>query len=117
MVKLPPAISSSLSWPSRAFLPKSPMRLLDLGEAHLSALRSTGTTRPGPADGDAHMDEVLVDDVGAVDLGVDRREFLQRGHAGLHEEGHEAELHAVLLLEGVLVLGAQAITAPSCPPR
>jgi hypothetical protein len=59
------------------------------------------------ADGDADVVVVLVDEVGAVDLGVDRRNFLQRLHAGLHEEAHEAELHAVLLLEHVLVLLAQ----------
>ena len=50
---------------------------------------------------------VLVDEIRAVDLGVDRRDLLQRLHAGLHEEAHEAELGAVLLLEDVLVAGAQ----------
>ena len=53
------------------------------------------------------MDEVLVDDVGAVDLGVDLGHFLQRVAAGLGEEGHEAQTHAVLLLEQVLVFAAQ----------
>jgi hypothetical protein len=65
----------------------------------------------GRADGDAHVHEVLVDDVGAVDLGVDRRDLFQRVAAGLGEEGHEAQLHAVLLLEQVLVLFASAITS------
>ena len=59
------------------------------------------------ADRDADVVVVLVDDVGAVDLGVDGGDFLQRLHAGVHEEAHEAELHAVLLLEQVLVLVAQ----------
>ncbi len=38
---------------------------------------------------------------------VDRRDLLQRLHAGLHEEAHEAELDAVLLLEQVAILGPQ----------
>ena len=55
----------------------------------------------------ADVVEVLVDDVVAVDLGVDRRNLLQCLDAGLHEEAHEAQLHAVLLLEQLLVLVAQ----------
>ena len=39
--------------------------------------------------------------------GVDERILLQRVHRGLDEEAHEAELHAVLLLEPVLVALAQ----------
>ena len=39
--------------------------------------------------------------------GIDDREPLQRLDRGLHEERHEAELHAVLLLELVLVARAQ----------
>ena len=59
------------------------------------------------ADGNADMVVVLVDDVGAVDLGIDRRDILQRLHAGLHEEAHQAELDAVLLLEGVAILAPE----------
>ena len=51
------------------------------------------------ADRDADVVVVLIDDVSAVDLGVHRRDFLERLHAGAHEEAHEAELGAVLLLE------------------
>ncbi len=58
-------------------------------------------------DRDADVVVLVIDDVIAFHRGVDRREFLQRFDGGLHEEGHEAELHAVLLLEAVLVLGAQ----------
>ena len=47
---------------------------------------------------------ILVDHVGAVDLGVDVGDFLQRLYAGADEEAHEAELDAVLLLEQFLVL-------------
>ena len=65
-----------------------------------SASRTTGTTRPLlGADRDADVVVVLVDDVVAVDLGVDLREFLQRDDRRLDEERHEAEPHAVLLLE------------------
>src|SRR3546814_3406266 len=61
------------------------------------------TTLFRSADGDADVVVVLVDDLVAVDLGVDRRQLLQRGERRLHEEAHEAELDPVLLLEAVLV--------------
>ncbi len=59
------------------------------------------------ADRDADMVVVLVDQIGAVDLGIDGGDFLERLHAGAHEEAHEAELHAVLLLEQIAILRAQ----------
>jgi hypothetical protein len=40
----------------------------------------------------------------AIDLRIDRRNLFQRGHAGLHEEAHEAQLDAVLGHEVVLDL-------------
>ena len=49
----------------------------------------------------------MVHDVVAFDRGIDHREVLERLDRGLHEEGHEAELHAVFLLEAVLVFRAQ----------
>ena len=49
-------------------------------------------------DRDAEVHVVLVDDGIAVDLGVDGGEGLERERRRLREEGHEAELHAVLLL-------------------
>ncbi len=83
-------------------------RTLDLGEAHLLDVSHDRYDQPvRAADGDAHVDKVLVDDFVAVDLGVDGRELLQGGHAGAHEERHEAEPGAaVLLLERVAILGA-----------
>ena len=85
------------------------MILLDLGDRHLVGIAHDRNDEAlVGADGDADMAEVLVDDVGAVDLGVDGRDFLQGVRHGLGEEAHEAELDAVLLLEDVLVLGAQA---------
>ncbi|MNQ57715.1 hypothetical protein D3C85_718820 [compost metagenome] len=59
------------------------------------------------ADGHADVVVVLVDDVRAVDLGVDGGQLAQGLNHGLGEEGHEAQLHAVALLEDFLVLGAQ----------
>ena len=89
-------------------LPKSAMRLLDLGDRELVGVAHHRHDEAlVGADGDADVVVVLVDDVAAVDLGVDGRDLLQRLDAGLHEEAHEAELHAVLLLEHVLVLVAQ----------
>ena len=49
------------------------------------------------------MDKVLVDDVRPVDLRIHRRNLVQGVIAGLGEEGHEAEFHAVLLQELVFV--------------
>jgi len=45
----------------------------------------------------------VVDDVGAVDRGIQHRVALERRRHRLDEKRHEAELHAVLLLEAVLV--------------
>ena len=53
------------------------------------------------------MHEILVDDVGAVDLGVDFGNFLERVTAGLGEEGHEAQPDAVFFLKEVFVFFAQ----------
>ena len=53
------------------------------------------------------MGVVLVHQVVAVDLGIDRRDFLQRVRHRLGEKAHEAQLHAVLLLEQFLVGIAQ----------
>ena len=90
-------------------MPEPADLLLDLGDRHLVGIAHHRHDEALlGADGDADMGVVLVDDVGAVDLGVDRRDFLQRVRHGLGEEAHEAELHAVLLLEDVLVLGRAA---------
>ena len=58
-------------------------------------------------DRDADVVVLVVHDVVAFDRSIDHREVLERLDGGLHEEGHEAELHAVFLLEGVLVFRAQ----------
>ena len=118
IVKVPPCISSIVSLPSRARLPNSAivfsipaMRQL-VGVAHHrhdEALLG--------ADRDADVVVVLVDDVLAVDLGVDRRDLLQRLDAGLDEEAHEAELHAVLLLEQRPCIGCADPSPRPCRPR
>ena len=50
---------------------------------------------------------ILVNEIVAVDLRVHGRDVSQRLDAGLHKEAHEAELHAVPLLEIVFVFFAQ----------
>src|SRR5690606_14360798 len=57
--------------------------------------------------GDANVVVVLVDDVVALDLGVELWDQFQRVYDGLDEEGHEAEADAVALLERVPVLLAE----------
>src|SRR5215218_9005017 len=51
------------------------------------------------ADRNADVVMVLVDYVVAVDLGVNRRQFLQRDDRGFDKDRHEAEPDAVLFLE------------------
>ncbi|SAK96215.1 hypothetical protein AWB82_07008 [Caballeronia glebae] len=58
-------------------------------------------------DRDTDVEVAVINDVVTVDRRVHERELLQRMHGRLHEERHEAELHAVFLLEAVLVLVAQ----------
>src|SRR5579883_2169606 len=83
-------------------------RLLELGEGERLGVADHRDDEPLPgADRDANVVVVPVDDLLALDLRVDRRERLERLDRRLHEEGHEAELHAVLLLELLLVLLAE----------
>jgi hypothetical protein len=81
---------------------------LDVRNRHLVGVAQDGHDQAArAADRDADVVVAVVDDVAAVDRRVDQRELLQRVHGGLHEEAHEAELHAVFLLEAILVLVAQ----------
>ena len=112
MVKVPPCISSIVSVAVAGALANVGDRLLDLGERQaVGVAHHRHDQALVGADRDADVVVVLVDDVGAVDLGVDRRDLLQRLDARLHEEAHEAELDAVLLLEEVAVSVRSAITA------
>ena len=82
--------------------------LLDLGEAHAVRVAHHGNHEALlGAHRNAQMVIVLVDEVGPIDLRVDGRDLLEGLGAGLHEEAHEAELGAMLLLEDILVAGAQ----------
>jgi hypothetical protein len=79
--------------------------LFDLGQAHLVGVAQDRHDQAArAADGDADVEVAVIDDVVAIHRGIDHRVFLQRGNGGLDEEGHEAELDAVLLLEALLVL-------------
>src|SRR3954470_3227567 len=67
--------------------------LLDVGDRLVVAVAHHGHNEAlVGADGDADVIVVLVDQIGAVDLGVDGRDVLQTLHDGLGEEAHEAEL-------------------------
>ncbi len=80
MLNVPPVRSSSFSCAVAGAPAEIGDRRLDPGEAQLVGVADHRHHQPGrAADRDAHVDEVLVDDVVAVDLGVDRRELLQRG--------------------------------------
>src|SRR5690606_25572441 len=83
--------------------------VLDFGQAHQLGVAQHRYHQATVA-GHGHADVLVavVDDVVAVDRGVDCREALERLDGGLDEEGHEAQAHAVVgLLEQVLVLAAQ----------
>ncbi len=83
-------------------------RLFDGGKGHgVGVVDHRHHKTRGRACGDAHVDVVLVNDVGAVNLCVDLGHFVQGVHAGLCKEGHEAQFHAVLLEEQVFVFVAQ----------
>ena len=83
-------------------------RLLDLGEAHaIRVAHDRDDQALGRGNGDRDVEIVVVDDLVAFDLRIDRRNVLRRERDGLHEEAHEAEADAVLLLEQILVFAAR----------
>ena len=109
---MPPCISSSASLPSRARAPNSAICVSISARTELIGVAQHRHDQAAlGADGDADVVVVLVDDVLAVDLGIDRGDLLQRLHAGLDEEAHDAELDAVLLLEGFAIVRLSCITA------
>ena len=96
------------SLPSRARLPKSAIFFsMPAIERSVRVAHHRHHEALLGADRDADVVVVLVDEILPVDLGIDRRNVLQRLDHRLGEEAHEAELRAVLLLEHVLVLAAQ----------
>ena len=83
-------------------------RLLDLGEAHrLGVANDRNDQALGRGHRDRDVEIIVIDDLVAVDAGVDRGHVARGERAGLHEEAHEAKADAVLLLEQVLVAGAR----------
>jgi len=82
--------------------------LLDLGEAFQIGIADDGDDEAAlRADGDADVVKVVCDEFLAFEAGVDRGDGFECGDRGFYEEGHEAELYAVLLLEGVLGMLAE----------
>lgn len=81
----------------------------DLGNRHgLGVAQDRHHQAARRADRDADVDVAVVDDVVAIDRGVQDRELLQRGHGRLDEEAHETETDTVRLLElEIAVLLAQ----------
>ena len=107
MVKVPPWQIGDVERAFARLLAQRRNALFDLGDAHaVGVAQHRHDEALVRADGHADVAIMLVDDVGPVDLGVDGGDFLQRLTAGLHEIAHEAELHAVLLLEEILVFRA-----------
>src|SRR5690606_15371880 len=87
---------------------RAALELLGLGEREPVGVLDDGHDQALlRRDGHADVVVVLVDDVVAVDLGVELRDQLQGVDHGLDEERHEAEPHAVALLERLAVLLAQ----------
>ena len=118
MVNVPPCMSSMLERAVARLAAELGDLPLDAGERQPVRLahHRNDQTLVG-ADGDADVVVVLVDDVLAVDLGVDRRDFLERLDHRFHEESHEAQLHAVLLLEALLVLRSAGPSPGACRLR
>ena len=80
---------------------------LNLGKVHATSIADDRHDKAlRRADGDADIVVVLVNDVGAVDLGVDSRELLQRLDRGKNEHAHETEPGSVGRLELLAVIGA-----------
>ena len=100
MVKVPPFISSIVSAPSLARLPRSPMAFsMSAKPICVDIADDRDDQAIGRGDRDRQVDIVVIDDLIALDLRVDGREVLEREASGLGEEAHEAQLHAMLLFE------------------
>ncbi len=84
MVKVPPDSSSSVSLPSRARWPRSAIVFSISAKLMLVGIAHHRHDQPLlGADRDADVVMVLVDDVVAVDLGIGRRNLLERDDAAL----------------------------------
>ena len=82
--------------------------LLDLGEAHPVGVADDRHDQPlGRRHRDRDVEIIVIDDLVALDAGVDRGHVLRGERDRLHEKAHEAQADAVLLLEQILVAGAR----------
>ena len=108
MVKVAPLSSWRPSLPSRAAVAKRLISDSIFANDMDSACCKHRHGQPAlGADGDAEIHVVVIDQVVAIDEGVDARELAKGEHGGPGEEAHEAERHAVGFVELVLVLGPQ----------
>jgi hypothetical protein len=82
--------------------------LLDLGEAHrVGVAHDRHDQALGRRHRDRDVEIVVIDDLVALDPALTDGTSLAASAHGLHEEAHEAEPDAVLLLEQILVAGAR----------
>src|SRR5690606_30994536 len=82
--------------------------LFDVSDGHLiSVTQDRHHQTAWATNGHTDIEVTVVDDVFAINRGVQHGVFLQGGNSSLDEEGHEAQFHAVLFLELILVLLAQ----------
>jgi hypothetical protein len=98
MEKVPPETSSGLSWRERARAARSTMELADNGHDQAVFERH----------GDADIDLVVIEDVGALNRGVDDGECAQGFDGGAGDEGQEGQTEAIAFAELLLGPGAEA---------
>ena len=110
MVNVPPSRSLGSSLLLRGARAEVVDGLLDFGEAESIGGAEDGDDQAlRAADGDADVVVVAVDDRLVADFGVECGLAFERVDDGFDEERHEAELDAVLRLEGVAVFGPQLL--------
>ena len=110
IVKVPPLISSGVSFLARARSARSTSAREQAEQVHLLGVLDDRHDEPlGVVDRhrDAEVDVALDDDLVAADLGVDPRPVRDRVDDGAHDERHERELDAVAPLVARVQLLAQ----------
>ena len=105
---MPPESSSIDQFAVARLVAECRDRLFDLGKAHPVGVAQDRHDEPLlDADRDPDVVMVLVDDVVAVDLGVDPGNLLQCDDRRLDEDRHEAKANAVFFLKGLAPALAQ----------
>ena len=108
IVNVPPVSSSICSAPLRARSPKSRIACSMAAKPLRLGVAQHGHDEPAVRrDGHADVEELVIDDVVAVDGRVQHRVLAQRLDRSFDEERHEAELDAVLRRERLLIALAQ----------